>query len=381
MRIAIDISQVIYPGSGVSTYTKDFIRALLRKDRDNLYILFGMTFKQKQLLLDFYQEFAGQDNVRFIHIPVPEMLLNRLWNGFHIINVEKFIGNIDLLHSSDWIQPPTKAVKVTTVHDLIVYFYPQTSDPYIVQTQKNRMRWVIRECDAVIADSEATKTDLIKNTQVKKDLISVLYPGISEEFKPVSRSEISRVKQKYGLLDEYIIAVGTREPRKNLKNVFSAFQQFTKHPLLQSKSVPVGLAIVGREGWGAKLPEMKHTYTLGYVDQKDLPCLYSGAQFLIFPSLYEGFGFPVLEAMACGCPVITSDRGSLREVVGQHAVVVDPDNPKEIAAKMVQLYVDYDLRKELRNGGLNHIKNFSWTIFAEKLLKLYQDLYKRKNEE
>jgi len=267
-----------------------------------------------------------------------------------------------------------KAKKITTVHDLAVYKYPEVSHPYIVETQKKRLKWVKKECDKVLADSQSTKEELLNNLNFKEGMVEVVYPGISEKFTPSNAAQIASVKQKYGLYDDYILAVGTIEPRKNLKGVIAAFDRFLAHPLITSRRKPLELVIVGKFGWGEKLPNMKYIKSLGLVAEDDLPALYSGASIFVYPSFYEGFGFPVLEAQSCGCPVVTSSRGSLEEIVGDSALLVDPHLPDDIAVKMTQLFVDADLRKDLIIKGRKNAQKYRWEETAKKVLNIYNKL-------
>lgn len=377
MKIAIDISQLVYEGTGVATYTYQLVKNLLKLDKSDEYILFGLSLRKFDKLLDFYAEFKSLNtnlSSRFFHIPLKmaELFGNRL----HMPNIESLIGEVDIFHSSDWIQPKTSAKKVTTIHDLTVFKYPQVSHPYIVATQKRRLNWVKRECDMVLADSESTKREIIDILHMGSEKIETVYPGLSEKFTPASGEKIARVKQKYGLYDEYILAVGTIEPRKNLKGVAAAFERFLKHPLISSRKKPLELVIAGKFGWGEKLTANNYIKILGYVDGEDLPGLYSGAAMFLYPSFYEGFGFPVLEAMACGCPVITSDRGSLEEISADCALLADPDAPEDIAMKMTQLYVDRKLRADLVEKGKKNAQKYSWEKTAGKVIGIYEKLNK-----
>lgn len=378
MKIAIDISQIVHEGTGVATYTDQLVRNLLKIDEKNEYILFGISLRKFNFFKSYLTELqllhrnlTGQ----FFHMPprIGEFLGNRI----HMINIENLIDRIDIFHSSDWIQPPSRAKKVTTVHDLVVYKYPEVSHPYIVETQKRRLRWVKKECDKVLADSDSTKKELIDNLQFNQEKIAVVYPGISEKYKPANSEQITRIKQKYGLYDDYILAVGTIEPRKNVKGILSAFEQLMKHSLISTRRKPLELVVVGKFGWGEKPQNTKYVKVLGFVDETDMPGLYSGASMFVFPSFYEGFGFPVLEAMACGTPVITSNRGSLREIASDAALIVDPQLPEDIAGKMIQLFVDQDLRNDLIKKGKIKASQFSWGKTAREVLDIYNELNNR----
>lgn len=376
MKIAIDISQIAYRGTGVASYTREMVKSLLRNDSHNDYLLFGISLRQLNLLNEFYEEVrAINDRVKNCFFPIPQTVGNFLWNKFHRLTLEKLLGKIDIYHSSDWIQPPTQAKKVTTIHDLVIYKYPDVSNPQIIKTQKRRLEWVKRECHAILADSQTTKKDIVNILHIKPEKIEVVYPGISQEFTRQNNEEIIRLKQKYGLLNEYILSVGTIEPRKNIKRVIRAFESFLSHPLIAALKKPIELIIAGNCGWDNNLPPgNNYIKTLGYVTQSDLPALYSGASLFTYPSLYEGFGLPVLEAMACGVPVISSSRGSLKEVASDSAILVDPESEEDIASKMVQIFIDATLRSELITKGAKHAAFFTWDKAAREILSVYGKL-------
>lgn len=375
MKIAIDISQIVYTGTGVAEYTEKLVTSLLAEDSENEYILFATTLRQR----GFFQKFAEnilekRKNVILKLLPFPQTIGNFLWNRLHTIHIEHFLGPIDVLHSSDWIQPRTRAKKVTTIHDLVVYRYPELSHPYIVETQKRRLSWVKKECDMVLADSLCTKKDLVSLLHFDPSRIEVVSPGINEIFTSQTEERKRVIKQKYRLPDEYILAVGTLEPRKNLKRVIHAFEKFSHHSLILSRKTPIELIITGNKGWGDRLPPGKYVRLLGFVEKRDLPALYSLATFFVYPSLYEGFGLPILEAMSCGCPVITSERGSLKEVAGDAAFLVDPEMEDDISSKMVKLYVDGNLREEFVKKGKINAERFSWQKTAREVLQIYKNL-------
>lgn len=375
MKIAIDISQIVYEGTGVANYTKELVSHLLILDKENEYILFGVSFGRLPVLEQYFRTVADLNyRVSTKFLPVPERLVNTIWNKLHLINIESIIGKIDIFHSSDWLQPPTAAKKVTTVHDLIIYKFPEVSHPYIVETQTKRMFWVKRECDKILADSLATKNDLINVLHFAEGKIDVVYPGIDEIFKPVSSEEKKRIKQRYDLFDDYILTVGTVEPRKNLATVLQAFERFLRHPLISTKKILPQLVIVGKSGWGEKIKDTKYIKSLGFVKKEDLPGLYSAATFFVYPSIYEGFGLPVLEAMACSTPVIVSDRGSLKEVAADSALFVDYQSAEDIGIKMTQLYIDDNLRLNYTEKGKKNTARFNWIKTAKEVKAVYEKI-------
>lgn len=358
MKVGIDISQTVFLGTGVAVYTQNLIDNLLKIDQKNNYVFFGSSLRRREK--GFW--------------PIPPIILEILWNRLHIFPVENFIGPVDVFHSSDWTQPPAKARKVTTIHDLLIYKFPEYShpktefrvdvfapSPNIVASQKRRLEWVKKECDMVIAISESTKRDIMNTLGIPENKIQVIYEAVGESFK--NYKKIRRGGKPY------ILAVGTREPRKNLERLTEAFQK------IRNKNVD--LVIAGKYGWGDDNSKFKiqNLKFLGYVTQEKLPELYANAEAFIFPSLYEGFGIPVLEAMTVGCPVITSNVSSLPEVGGKAAVYVDPLNINDIKEK-----IDYVLnlkekeRKVIIDKGLKQAAKFSWEKTARETVKIYQSL-------
>jgi glycosyltransferase involved in cell wall biosynthesis len=375
MKIGIDISQVAYEGTGVANYTKELVRNLIEVDYENQYVLFGLSFRKKDILLDFANEVTqGKRNVQVKLFPYPVKFADTLWNKYHIVNIEKLTGQLDIFHSSDWIQPPTHAKNITTVHDLVIYKHPELSHPIIVETQKKRLNWVTRECKRIITDSFCSRDDIINILKFGSENIDVVYPGISSEYRPSSEQEKIGFKQKYGLKGEYILAVGTIEPRKNLRNVIAAFEKFKKHSLISSRKKIIELVIAGNSGWENNLKETKDIRMLGFVPNKDMRPLYSSATIFVFPSFYEGFGFPVIEAAACGCPVITSNRGSMKEIVQNAGLLVEPTSTDDLAHKMLQFIVDDKLRGQYVARGFENAKKFSWRKTAIEVLKIYNKL-------
>jgi glycosyltransferase involved in cell wall biosynthesis len=288
-----------------------------------------------------------------------------LWNDLHLTTIDSFIGRTDVFHTSNWSQPPAKAKKVTTVHDLVPILYPKHLVPKIIQNFNNNIKWIEKECERIIAVSESTKADLINQIGISGSQIDVVYSGVSEKFKPVTNAlQVEEVKKRYGIEKDYILTVGTLEPRKNIDKIVESFEKIDKKELY--------LVVTGKYGWGQRQAEGRdRVVTTGFVSDEDLPALYSGAMAFIYVSLYEGFGLPVLEAMACGCPVITSNVSSLPEVAGEAALLVNPINAKEITAAVNKIVEDKELRKKLSKQSLSRAGKFSWKTTAEKTLEVY----------
>lgn len=367
MKIAIDISQIAYPGTGVSRYTKNLVDNLLEIDRVNEYVLFAASLRSRRLISELSNEWAKKKNVTLRIFPYPPLLLESLWNRFHLCPIESMIGNIDIFHSSDWLQPPSRAKKVTTIHDGAIYRFPGSfkvkGGHDIVKNQKRRMRWVREECDLVMVDSEATRTDAIKYMGINNNKLRVVYLAAENRFRSAKEEVIKSVLKKYSITNPYAVCVGTIEPRKNLKGVIKALDYINQ---------PLTLVVAGKFGWGEGIfPRDQRIKILGYVSDDDLVALYSGADCFVYPSFYEGFGIPILEAMKCGCPVVTSKRGSLPEIAGEAAIYVDPKKPADIASGIKDAL---RRKRELSLKGFKQSAKFNWEKTAKEVLSVYRSL-------
>lgn len=367
MNIAIDISQSVYTGSGVASYTTNLVRALLLFDKHNHYTLFGSALRRQAELGTFIKDLPNCTSFTSKLYTLPPTLLHFMWNRFHVLSIDRFVGNVDVVHTSDWTEPPSRARKVTTIHDLVVFRYPQSLPRRIRETQLSRLVWVKKETDMVIVDSENTKTDVTHYLGIPESKIKVVYLGVEQRYYPQSLSTIRDMRKKYQLLGKYILCVGTLEPRKNLERIISAFTQL--------KEQEVTLVIAGNPGWGIPIKENQRVRQLGFVSSADLPALYSGATGFVYPSLYEGFGLPVLEAMACGTPVLTSRRGSLAEIVGKTAIIVNPEDSDDITLGIKKLLsLSGTSRRSMVEAGIKHASSFSWEKTARQTLAVYESL-------
>jgi glycosyltransferase involved in cell wall biosynthesis len=267
---------------------------------------------------------------------------------------------------------------VVTVHDLGYLYYPEAHRLLDRLYLNLSTRYNARAATHLIADSSATKHDLIEHYNVEPDKITVIYPGYDRAtFQPVKNKEaIEAVKARYNIAGDYIIFVGTLQPRKNLPRLIQGFSN------LQSPTSNLQLVITGKKGW--LYEEIFHrveelglegrTVFTDYVPEGDLPALLSGARLFVFPSLYEGFGLPVLEAMACGIPVVCSNTSSLPEVTGDAAVLVDPLGMEDLATAMECILWDEKLRAGLIERGFEQARKFSWEKCARETLEVLESV-------
>ncbi|OGH06537.1 MAG: hypothetical protein A2W22_05240 [Candidatus Levybacteria bacterium RBG_16_35_11] len=297
---------------------------------------------------------------------------------------EKLPNDLDLIHipyfEPFFITLPIKKIKtVVTVHDLTPLVFPKQFPSGI----KGKVKWQIqktrlKKADYIITDSQSSKEDIIKFTGISENRISVVYLAAGEEFKKLEVGNWKlKTKNKYDLPDQFGLYVGDVTWNKNLPKIIQAFEN------LNLPLVLVGKAIKDEEfdmsnPWNRDLLEVrslvkegKNIKALGFVPTDDLIFLYNLATVFVMPSFYEGFGLPILEAMSCGCPVITSKEGSLKEIAGDAALFVDPYNQKEIEEAVIRVFNEEKLRKELSEKGLKQAKNFSWENTAKKTIEAY----------
>lgn len=377
MKIGIDISQIVF-GTGVSKYTENLVKSLIKIDSKNKYILFGSSLRQRKKLNEFRRQLKESQNVEFKLLPFPPRILEILWNNLHILPIDNFTGVVDIFHSSDWLQPPIKSKqtkKITTIHDMVVYLFPSSMHSRIVANQKRRFSQVKREADLIIADSESTKEDVIKFLEIEQDKISVVHLAAAAHFRPKSDAQIKEALEKYKIKRPYILSVATQEPRKNIQKLLDVFEKIYQNPKYKNQNLK--LVLTGKFGWGESLKLQENVIATDYVSEQDLVALYSGCRVFVYPSLYEGFGLPVLEAMACGAPVITSKNSSMAEIANDTAILVDPRSEGQLK-NAIEMVLDLKLAdyQKFVNASLTRARKFSWTKTAKETLSLYRKLYR-----
>ncbi|MBI3397548.1 glycosyltransferase family 4 protein [Candidatus Woesebacteria bacterium] len=359
MKIAIDASQIIY-GTGVSFYTKNLIKNILRIDSSNEYLLFGGSLRRRSELIRGLSKLNVSKSADLKVFPFPPSLMDFVWNRVHLLPIENLIGDITVLHSSDWVQPPTKAFKVTTIHDLAPFKFPQYTNRKIIAVHKRRLEWVAKEVNRVIVPSLATKNDLLE-IGFNEKIIRVIPEAPGEEFKKYPDDKIVEIKNKYNLRGKYLLTIGVGG-RKNTDRLIKAYESAKIGKELK-------LALVGANR--SKQGEDRGLRFLGQIDSDyDLALLINGAEAFIYPSLYEGFGLPILQAFACGCPVVTSDVSSMVEIAKGASVLVDPNSIESVSEGIKSVL----RRKEtLIQSGLEKAKNYSWENTAKETIKVYKE--------
>lgn len=360
MLIGIDASRtVLAQRTGTERYALEIIRALIEVAPEQQYVLYFNQPPPPDLL-------PRSSRVRWRVIPA-----RRFWT-LGRLSLEMVRRPPDVLFVPAHSLPPIlPRASVATVHDLGYLHFPGEHPPATRLLRRLSNRWSARRATQVVAISGATRDDLVRHDGVPTERITVVHHGKAPWFQPVQdRDQLAAVQARYDLDRPYFIFVGTLQPRKNLERLLAAFDQLAvTHPK------PL-LALVGGIGWQTE--RLRHALAgirardrvrlLGYVPDDELPALYSGSLALAFPSLYEGFGLPALEAMACGAPVLTSSTSSLPEVVGQAGLLVDPLSTEAIAAGLGRLADDPELRRTLGERGRLRASLFTWEHAAHQTL-------------
>lgn len=348
MRLGIDISQVGYAGSGVSRFTKGLVDAICSFDKKNEWVFFFSSFRQT-LSEDIKKKILDR-GFTLLTYRFPSSFLELLWNTLHIVNIEVFVGKLDWFITSDWTEPPSAGKKATIIHDLAYIRYPETVDWRIKKNQRKRLKWIKKESALIFSVSESTRKDAISFLDISEEKIKTIYEGVLVNSPP--DQFVRATLKKHRVEKPFILSVGKIEPRKNLARLIEAFKQIPEENL--------ELLVVGPFGWGESFGDSKHIRFLGYLPDDELYSLYKRCLFFVYPSVWEGFGLPVVEAMSLGAPVATSDVSSLKEIAEGAALLFNPFEASSIKNALVRLLKEEPLRKQLSQKGRERSKKFLW---------------------
>lgn len=373
IRIAIDCRTLGRKRTGDEVYVRNLVLNLMKIDKVNQYfLLFDREIQAGELCFEVSSNF---------HVTAITPGGKFLWTMYYLPKWIK-ANKIDVLHvqyiTPFWLPQGTKLV--TTIHDVSWKFYPQyikKSDLFFLNTL---IPVSLKKADKIITVSETSKKDIVRIYGLPEEKVAAIYNGVGDNFKSYvnSAGEEERVKKKYNLPDNFILYLGTLQPRKNVPSLLEAFYLWDKEYAGQARLVIGGGKSYNYDNRIDGLineHNLKNKITLtGYIEDSDLPAIYKLAKAFVFPSLYEGFGIPVIEAMAVGTPVIVSDQSCLPEVAGEAGLVVDPGDKKKFAEAIHRIMTDEKLRGELAGKGRERAAEFNWEETAKKTLKIYTTL-------
>ena len=377
MRIGFDIRPFLRQATGVGIYYKNLLFSLARIDANNQYYLFSSSYKDR-----FHQEELPPFSQReFRDARYPVKLMNFLWQRLEWPPLDSFFKTeLDLTHSPIPLLLPTKGKKIVTVYDMFFMDFPAFVQGEARKNFARRIENSLHRADGILVISQFVKDQIISRFSLNEDKVKVVYLGVDPDYskKPsVVQTEI--VKKKYGLPSNFVLFVGAIEPRKNLVKLIEALG------IIQKKSHDVPLVIVGKKGMDYK--NLKNTIEesnlqskvmfLNYLPEGDLKALYHLASCLVFPSLCEGFGLPLVEAMASECPLVVSCAPALPEIALDAAIYFHPEDAEEMAVQIITVLENDDKRKNLIEKGTQRVRDFSWTQTAENTLDFYRSVLEK----
>lgn len=375
MRICIDASPTVHGRAGIGRYVHELTTSLLNHDMTNEYAIFYNRSGEARVP-------ASLERLARVTSPVsdkPWRLRVLLAHLMHLSQDRLFPG-VDLFHATDNLLPRlTHSQSVLILYDLAFRLYPEAFTRLNRWFQALTMGMFLRTADAVMAISESTKKDAMRLYGIDESRLTVVYGGVNPRFQPASPGEVASTRSRYGLPEHYILFVGSIEPRKNLSTLLTAFSALKQQ---SPEADSLKLVAAGKKGWiyagfFQRLRELgleEEVVLPGFVADEDLPALYTASDLFVFPSWYEGFGLPVLEAMACGAPVVCSNAASLPEVAGDAALLVSPDDVRGLREAISRALTDLTLRNELIERGFRQAARFTWERAAQQTLAIYENV-------
>jgi glycosyltransferase involved in cell wall biosynthesis len=369
LRIALDAIPLAGPKTGIGHYTDALAEWLARVNKNHQYELlspFDFAFDARN---------GKPENLSKRFFPV-RSVFRKWW----LVGLPAMlqISPVDIFHGTNYCIPVlAPCPTVVTIHDMSLYAHPKTHESKNVVRGKRRIPIMARRASMIIAPSEWTKQEIVKYLGTRPEKIRVIYEGAREKMEPLPISACLDVIGKHKIRRPYLLYVGTIEPRKNLLTLIRAYDE-----LLKASRHRPQLVLCGGRGWLEdevfKLVEelrlQDQVHFTGYVDDVDLPALYSAAAVFVYPSLYEGFGLPPLEAMACGTPVVVSKASSLPEVVGNAGLMHDPHNYRALAECIIRLFDDVSIYDHFKHAGLEQASHFSWERAARETQAIYEEV-------
>jgi glycosyltransferase involved in cell wall biosynthesis len=381
MKIAIDAAGPLgsFEKGGISYFLGDFLSSLKDVDKKNSYLVFGYfwhNYKEKKRNISIPES----ENFQLRTLPLPRRVVKNIEEGLHLPVIEQFLKKegISIFHSiSAQEMPYFKRIKtVYSIYDLAFEINPSWyKDKYYTYIYKSAVR-----ADVIVSSSYSTKKDIVQIYGIEPEKVRVVYLGVNRKiFNTAVDSRCEYFMKKYDIPEMFILTVATSVKRKNIPVLLEVYGNLSKKGIREKMVVVAGSQPVKEE-----ITEMvkeknmqDNVLCLSEVTIDSLTCLYKKADLFVFPSLYEGFGLPVLEAMACGCPVIVSNVSSLPEIAGDAGLLIDPHSVDEIASAIENVLSDSQLREDMKQKGLERAKQFSWEKTAEDILNIYKDVFEK----
>ena len=374
MKICIDIQSAVAQRAGVGRYTKVLVENLIKNGHADQLKLFYFNFKKFESPID------NTDNIEMKPITyIPGQFVQKAWKTINFPTFDFFAGKADVYHFPNFIIPPVadkKGKKIVSIHDTSFIRFPQFTEEKNLKYITKKIKKTVERADKIITISHFSAEEIKTLLNVPEHKIAVTHLGISESFMPEDKHEaFLKVKEKTQIADPYILTLGTVEPRKNLLLAIEMFEKM--------KHFDGNLVIAGMLGWKYETimekikesPKSKKIIYLNYVPDGLLSSLYSAASLYIIPSHYEGFGFPPVEAMACGTPVLSSKGGSLPEILGNAAEYAEFNAPEQWADKAEQIINTQSIQNDLIKKGIKQASKYRWSKTAEETWNIYQELF------
>lgn len=377
MNIGIDCSLISAERAGVGQYCYQLVHALSRIDLKDQYVLYPVFYDF------FFQNYAEADlprtpNFRTAFSRIPPLPLKILWHYLPAGFKEYMLGNVDLVHSTTFASPNFGRRKklVVTIYDLTFLTHPECHTEANIKHCLKGVNDAVKYADAIIAISNHTKDDLIKYLGIPEEMITVTHLAAGPDFYHVTdKAVLEAAGTKYKLPSGYVLFVGSLEPRKNIGTLLKSYSRLPER--LQKD---FHLVIAGGKGWlNSDIPKTVNDLKIGdkvhfagFIDKDDLRAVYSQASVFVYPSFYEGFGLPILEAMACGAPVVCSNTSSMPEVAGDAAELASPTDANKLAGAIEYVLTNERAREDMRLKGLKHASLFSWEKCAGETIEVYR---------
>lgn len=372
MRIGFDLRPFLKEETGVGIYFKNLLLSLSQIDQNNTYFLFSASLKDR-FPSSKVPPFSER---RFVDFPLPVKLMNFLWNKLTWPPLDYFFGqSLDLTHSPSPLILPTRGKKVVTVHDLFFMDFPHLVNWETRRHFRKKIAVSLLKADGIITVSQFTRNQLLGKVALDERKVRVIYHGLNPLFRSeISPEEIEEARVKFSLPSIFILFVGGLEPRKNLLNLIQALR------IIHTKHEKVPLVIAGPKGFHLKKLERKirengldsWVKMIGYVPVEELRIVYRLATVFAFPSFCEGFGLPLLEAMASDLPIAASRASAIPEVAQDAALYFNPEEPEDMADKLILILKDKGLRQSLKAKGKRRVMDFDWKVSAVETLRFYQ---------